>query len=158
MFNIHKSRQITHINRNYDDLQKGKMLKKATLTEEEDNFIRYGAVLLLASVNDDTANRLLNDHQEEFLELVEVNYTADLPFYIPLPLNHIVSSDPFRSENAGESLVASTEFFIPSRSISQWESFHGAEPGETYQAVTAHVGKSYACNIPWFSKLVPRCR
>ena len=36
MFNIHKSRQIIHINRNYDDLQNGKMLKKANLTVEED--------------------------------------------------------------------------------------------------------------------------
>ena len=36
MFNIHKSRQFTHIITNEDDFQKGKMLKKANLTVEED--------------------------------------------------------------------------------------------------------------------------
>ena len=36
MFNIHKSRQFTHININDDDFQRSKMLKKANLTVEED--------------------------------------------------------------------------------------------------------------------------
>ncbi|MEM6835244.1 MAG: HEAT repeat domain-containing protein [Cyanobacteria bacterium P01_C01_bin.120] len=146
-----------------------KTLSDLALTEEEPALIRYGAFLLLSSVNTPEALSLLNTHQSEFLELVEANYAANLPFYLPEPINQTSSPNPpsspspFRDEGT---LVASGTLVgiihPPSNPIPQGirpEDLHGAEPGETRQVATARLaGTPPVCNFEWVKKRWRRCQ
>ena len=138
-----------------------KTLSEVALAEEEPNFIRYGAFLLISSVNTPEALSLLNTYQSEFLELVEANYAANLPFYLPEPINQTSSPNPLRDEGT---LVASSNLFgiiTPSSSIPQGASpvLQGAEPGDARQEVAARLdGKPAVCRFEWVADRWRRCQ
>ncbi|MEN8446049.1 MAG: hypothetical protein ABG776_13660, partial [Cyanobacteria bacterium J06555_13] len=141
-------------------------LAKLALQEEEVNFIRYGALLLISSVNTPEALTLLDTHQSKFLTLIEANYTANLPFYLPKPLNTeqiepqnpldesnilIAALDPYQDTINGSPFETRQEPILPS--IPQ-----GANPGETRQDVTARLdGKPAVCRFPWVARNWSRC-
>lgn len=136
-----------------------KTLSELALIDDEPGFIRYGAVLLLASVNTPESLSLLNAHQSDFLALVQAHYNANLPFYLPDPLNQKKSPNPFNDRD--ESLLASTVIIIPPASIRQEDSpsFHGAEPGDTRRAVASRVaGTPPVCNFQWVANRWRRCQ
>ena len=137
-----------------------KTLADLSRQEGEDRFARYGAFVLLSSVTTSEAFSLLDTHQSDFLKLIEANFTADLPFYLPEPLSSDQTEPPnpfdeltliaFNPYSSSDSLfVEPTIRYIP----------QGAKPGETREAVTARLaGKPAVCRFPWVAKNWSRCQ
>lgn len=135
-------------------------LSDLALQEEEDHFVRYGAFVLLSSVNTRESLNLLDAHESEFLELVEANYTENLPFYLPpslssdqpeSPLVLVAAIDPYLSPSNDSPFGELLQPIIPSI-------FQGANPGETRQQVTARLaGKPAVCRFAWVAQNWNRC-
>ena len=152
-----------HLQNLADSKELLKTLSDLALREEETDFIRYGAFLLLSSVNTPEALSLLNTHQSEFLELVEDNYTANLPFYLPAPLGKTSSPDPFRDEGTLVAFnVSPSSHSLPLDPSQPFRIDYfpqGAEPGDTREEVTARLdGKPAVCRFRWVADRWRRCQ
>ncbi|MDJ0705627.1 MAG: HEAT repeat domain-containing protein, partial [Leptolyngbyaceae cyanobacterium MO_188.B28] len=152
-------------------------LSDLALREGEDRFIRYGALLLLSSINTPEALSLLDAHQPDFLALIEANFEAKLPFYLPNPLpsdeiespepfvepTMIAAVDPYTSPSNSLPVDTLPQLIIPS--IDQGDDPGdnlddvSADPPETLDEAIAQLERPPAvCRFPWVAKNWSRCR
>jgi HEAT repeat protein len=139
-------------------------LSNLARTEGEEGFVRYGALVLLSSVNTPEAMDLLNTHKSEFLNLLETNYVPHPPFNLPKILpSETDSPNPFE----GSTLIAAN-LNSPTRNtlpLEVWEQQptlpsipQGANPEEVREEVAVYVeGKPRICGFAWIAQHWQRC-